>query len=91
MISQLESRHLAVEFRCIGVKYTGSVVAVVNDDLAAWPCKADGLAQESSRICDVADNSVRQHQIVLLVIGVAALGVRLEIFNVFKAAQECAP
>jgi hypothetical protein len=44
-----ESRHLAVELRCIGVKCKGSIVAVVKDDLAAWPCETDGLAPESSR------------------------------------------
>src|SRR5262245_60714525 len=84
-----ESRHLAVELRCIGVKCTGCIVAVVNDDLAARPCEADGLAQESSRICNVADNGVRQHQIELSMMGAAALAVRLKIFNVFQSEICC--
>jgi hypothetical protein len=58
---QNEIGHLEVEFRCVGVKSQRCVVAVVKDDLASWSGKADGLVQESSRICNVADNSVGQH------------------------------
>src|SRR5262245_6802185 len=72
-----ETRHLRVEFRCVGVESIRGIVAVVKDDLAAWLCKANGLAQESSRIGNVTDNSVGEHQIVLPIMGVAALAVRL--------------
>jgi hypothetical protein len=36
-------------------------VAVVKDDLTAWPGKTDGLAQESSGVGNMADDSVSQH------------------------------
>ena len=86
---QNEVGHLEVEFRCVGVKSQRCKVAVVKDDLASWFGKADSLAQESSRICDVTDNSMSQHQIVLAIMGVAALGVGLVIFNIFQPGFCC--
>ena len=74
--------HLEVEFGCIGIESHRRIVAVVKDDLAAGSGKTDGLAQQSSGIGNVADNGVSQHQIVLPVMGIAALAVRLVIFDI---------
>jgi len=82
-------RHLEVEIRCVGVKSQRCIVAVVKDDLARWSGKADGLAQESSRICNVADSSVGQDQIVLSIMRVAPLAVGSVIFNIFQPGFCC--
>src|SRR5262245_20168701 len=86
---QNEVGHLAVEFRSVGVKKLRCVVAIMKDNPATGSGKTDGLAQESSRICNVADNSVSQDQIVLSITGIASLAVGLVILNIFQAGFFC--
>src|SRR5215510_4725859 len=86
---QDEVGHLAVEFRRVGVKNLRCVVAVMKDDPATGSGKTDGLTHESSRICNVADNSVGQDQIVLSIMGSADLAVGLVIFNIFQPGFCC--
>src|SRR5262249_7339138 len=86
---QNEVRHLEVEFREGGIKSQRCIVPIVKDDPASWFCKADGLVQESSRICNVAGKRGSQDQIVVSVMGVASLAVGLAIFNIFQPGFCC--
>jgi len=81
---QNKSGHFVVKFRHVGAISHRCVVPVVEDDLAPRPGKTDGLAQQGSGICNMTNDRVGKHQIVLALVSIAALAVRLIIFNIFQ-------